>query len=601
MSVISTDLIRSNWRWRYAWLGWVLASLLPLWSVGMFERDFWTPDEPREADIVWRMSAQPLQALPQLADRTFLEKPPLSYWMGALSLRVFGNNAAAMRVPNFIYALIVTIAVATLAFAMAGREAALVAALLAGSMFQLLRVQIWLAPDAGLLAGCAIALLGLYRGYVATDRAAKFGWYTLMHAGALVAFMAKSAVGWMVPGLALLTLTLWERRWSEWLNWRLWFGAIVQLVVIGAWVTAVWRRQDGADDLRMLFWNNLAGRFTHIANGAAPNYAGAHVNWPGKYLVELPYYLFPWTLLLIAALQRAWRAVRGVTELGTAWRFAISSWLPLAVVLSSAATARDVYFAPALLGICITIALWSRDVAVHRSATSVWCIRGTRYLSAVLLLVVAVACTVLMASHSMEWGMATSRFIGIGVAAALVVLAWWMLRYTALAQRAAHDRKVMVCCYGVTVLALSIGLAVVAPIANRWQDLGSIARAVQRDTGDAALALVVPDETTVAIMDYYTHRPVTLLDGEAGAAPQLLDTWFKQHGAASRALILLPGHGSGPLSRWLQGRQRKHRAREGVLTEMETTHFARVVAHYDLPQGRRYALLAPAASAVGKP
>jgi len=32
--------------------------LLLAWCVGMFARGYWTPDEPREADIAWRMSWQ---------------------------------------------------------------------------------------------------------------------------------------------------------------------------------------------------------------------------------------------------------------------------------------------------------------------------------------------------------------------------------------------------------------------------------------------------------------------------------------------------------------------------------------------------------------
>jgi len=58
-------------------------ALAPLWLLGMFARGLWTPDEPREADIAWRMSLQSDRTLPQLAGRPFLEKPPLSYWMSA--------------------------------------------------------------------------------------------------------------------------------------------------------------------------------------------------------------------------------------------------------------------------------------------------------------------------------------------------------------------------------------------------------------------------------------------------------------------------------------------------------------------------------------
>ena len=45
----------------------IVLALAPLWLSGMFGRGLWTPDEPREADIAWRMSRQTDHTLPQLA------------------------------------------------------------------------------------------------------------------------------------------------------------------------------------------------------------------------------------------------------------------------------------------------------------------------------------------------------------------------------------------------------------------------------------------------------------------------------------------------------------------------------------------------------
>ena len=82
----------------------IVLALAPLWLVGIFGRGLWTPDEPREADIAWRMSLQSDRTLPQLAGGPFLEKPPLSYWMSAARSALFGDSAAAARVPNLLYA-----------------------------------------------------------------------------------------------------------------------------------------------------------------------------------------------------------------------------------------------------------------------------------------------------------------------------------------------------------------------------------------------------------------------------------------------------------------------------------------------------------------
>src|ERR1700690_3025965 len=104
------------------------AALLLIWCVGMFGRGYWTPDEPREADISWRMSWQPNPAVPLLAGEAFCEKPPLTYWLAGASMRLFGAAGWAARLPNLFYAIVTTLSVAWLTRRLAGSVAAAVAA-----------------------------------------------------------------------------------------------------------------------------------------------------------------------------------------------------------------------------------------------------------------------------------------------------------------------------------------------------------------------------------------------------------------------------------------------------------------------------------------
>ena len=120
----------------------IVLALAPLWLAGMFGRGLWTPDEPREADIAWRMSQQSDRTVPQLAGTPFLEKPPLSYWMSAAAISLFGDSAAGARAPNLLYAAITALAVGALALAMQTEAAsALLAALIAASALTAFRVS----------------------------------------------------------------------------------------------------------------------------------------------------------------------------------------------------------------------------------------------------------------------------------------------------------------------------------------------------------------------------------------------------------------------------------------------------------------------------
>src|SRR5580658_3594158 len=106
----------------------IAVAVLGAWCVGLFARGYWTPDEPREADIAWRMSWQTDKAVPLLAGEAFCEKPPFAYWVAGASIRAFGLHAWAARLPNLLYALIAALGVGLLARRSMGGEAAVAAA-----------------------------------------------------------------------------------------------------------------------------------------------------------------------------------------------------------------------------------------------------------------------------------------------------------------------------------------------------------------------------------------------------------------------------------------------------------------------------------------
>jgi 4-amino-4-deoxy-L-arabinose transferase-like glycosyltransferase len=580
-----------------AWLGVVLLALAPLWLLGMFDRGLWTPDEPREADISWRMSQQTDRSIPHLADAPFLEKPPLTYWLAATSIAAFGDSADLERLPNLLYALIVATAIGTLAARMAGRDAALVAALMAGSVLISYRVAVWLAPDAALLAGCAVALLGAYTGYTSGAGSRKFWGYTLMHAGAAFGFMAKSAPGWLVPALALGTLVIWERRWSELRRWELYAGVALEALMIGPWIAAVATSPGGTESLRILFWDNLAGRFTSLAASPGHEYAHGHLNWWGKYLVELPVYLLPWTLLAAAALARARREVRvratplhPVTS-GTPWRFAVCAFLPFLVVLSLAATARDVYAAPAMLGFALLVALWASALRRDSARFDAACLGLTRWVIAGMAFGLAVLLALFAAAERDLSILAADLVVAISV----VPLTLVALRFAATLQRSQQYVASIGASYAAYALAFTLTGLLVLPVIDRWQDLGALARRIERDCAGCELAVLDADETTIAMLDHRLRALFTVLPAGPNEAAGVVAAWLGSHGARARVLVLLPGHAPGDVSRLL-GRWYPLRPNDdGLAGAITAAGSARISLRYELPQGRRYALLsAPA-------
>jgi 4-amino-4-deoxy-L-arabinose transferase-like glycosyltransferase len=572
----------------------VLLALAPLWIIGILCRSAWTPDEPREADISWRMSLQNDRTLPQLADTPFLEKPPLSYWMSAAAIEVYGDSPAAARVPNLLYAAITALAIGALAFAMDGAIAAIVAAVVACTAITAFRVAIWLAPDACLLAGCAIALLGAYLGYRAPAGRSKLFGYTLMHAGAAIGFMAKSAPGWLVPAVALLAIIAWERRWSELRRWELYVGLVAQALLIGPWIYAVSRTDHGRDALLSLFWHNIVGRFTRISGPAALDYTTGHKSWPGKYLIELPVYLLPWTLLAAAAVGRAWVRLRSGIDRGTPWRFAICAIVPFLVLLSLAATARDIYAAPVLLGFGLLVGLWLSELVVggRRPALSRFdrfAIRGTQVLVALIAVGFAAVLVVL--------AVAAAGLSGINYAinaAVIIAITVITLLFASNMQRSGDPFRALAWTYTAYAATLTLGGLAIFPTIDRWQDLPSLARNIHDDSRGRPLALLNPDETTIAMLDHRLRTQFVALNTDTDNPADLVSGWFRTQGQQARVLVKLPGRTPGDVKRVLDRIHPTRAPDDGVAGTLTSSGVATVVRRYELPEGRRYALLGPA-------
>ncbi len=550
----------------------------------MFGRGFWTPDEPREADISWRMSWQADKAVPLLAGEAFCEKPPLMYWLAAAPIRLFGAEPWAARLPNLLYAMITALGVGLLARRSAGGLAGLAAAAAVSTFLLSYQVAIWLATDAPLLASVSIALLGAYHGFYAADTRKRLRGYLLMHAALGFGFLSKSAVAWMVPAMAMITLIIWERRWRELLRWELHLGLLLQAAMLFTWIWFVYAGPDGLARLKVFFWNNLVGRFTRIDAPNEIQYAAAHRNFPGKYLIELPLYLAPWTFLVIAALRRACRRRTATFDDYRPVRFAIAASLPPLVILSLAATARNIYFAPALPGVALLVAWWSREIAAHAER---WDVRALRATAALLILgvLVSTGAVGLIAADTWKTFGSHAEYILIS-AVGLVAAAWLALRgWTAARDRVLRAQWSLLLAY--CVLLVGPASQVYRQV-DAWQDLGSIARAIQHDAAGRPLILFAPDETTRAMIDMYASMTVGVVPGPIDTAA--IDRLRAAAGIAPQSLVVvqLPRPARG-LSRGLG--QSRAQPPDAEAPPWAAAAGLRLATTYSLPHGRRYALL----------
>jgi hypothetical protein len=281
-------------------------------------------------------------------------------------------------------------------------------------------------------------------------------------------------------------------------------------------------------------------------------------------------------------------------------------------VLSVAATARNIYLAPALPGIALLLGWWAADLGAPRDPWDRRAVRAT----AVLLLLAALVCTAaltvvgrdswdLMGAHgatpAMAHTTAHATFItvsGLGIAAAAAAALW--------AWRAAGQglsRALLALLLAHAALLIGPASQLYARV-DAWQDLAAIGRAIARDAAGRPLVLVAPDETTRAFIDLYTRPTVDLIPGPL--TPDSADRVRTALASAPRSVVVvqLPGRGESRTRRELENvlGMSPHAGMRPADPDDEPPGWAadaglRIAHRYALPNGRRYALLEAAGDA----
>jgi 4-amino-4-deoxy-L-arabinose transferase-like glycosyltransferase len=516
------------------WQLMALAMLLPIWCFALFARGLWMPDEPREYDIARNMLLQSDQVVPNLAGEPFLEKPPLSYWLGSVSMRLFGDTPAAARAPELAFAILTMLVVGTLAMqwveAPRRKRIALTAALVTSTMILISQVEAWLATDAAVLACTASALLAIWKIAHSSVKRHRLGWYLVFWVTVTASFLSKSALGVMVPALTWVTWFTWERRWSTVLrHWQLYLGATISVAIVLMWFVALAHRLDSAQVGAALLDNTFGRFFGNAQQGA---YELGHRATRLKYLAAIPYYVLPWTFALIAACSWAIGCLRtSHSAHRSEIRFCLSASLPALLVLGLSATARDVYFGPALLGLALLISIWLCDREPTSDRLGVLSLRLTSMLMFALATVLIIATWLLWDASLVS--ASPGKAVLEAAAVIMVVSAGLLLRRNAELTSIANGLS----CF---LLGLLLFEFFAFPAIDRMEDIGAVLKNAPAPLR-GQLTLFCGDETTRAALDYAVDlRPHSICLGES--ARLLLQTNADQKFLVQTRNATMPEH-----------------------------------------------------------
>lgn len=193
------------------------------------------PDEGLHAAIAQEMVEKGDWVVPRLFGRPFWDKPAFYFWFEAASLRVFGMNERAVRLPGLLFALCGAVSTAAMAGRALGRQVALLSAAFYATMFLPMALSLAATHDVALVVWTNLALLMFWESLWAEPGRRRWTWVC----GAGLAL----GLAMLTKGLFGVALVLTAHGLYLILSRRLAAAHIAQALVavaIGAALAALW-------------------------------------------------------------------------------------------------------------------------------------------------------------------------------------------------------------------------------------------------------------------------------------------------------------------------------------------------------------------------
>ncbi|MFD0895400.1 glycosyltransferase family 39 protein [Luteolibacter ambystomatis] len=262
------------------------------------------PSESRYAEISRKMVETSDWITPQFKYGVpFWAKPPLSMWMSALGIGLFGANEFGSRIFIFLAALAVLWLVAKMGARERDPATGLAAAVLLMGMPLFFYCSAAVMTDLPLLLGITMAMAG-FRFAV---RDGSRGWGYVFFLGLAVGLLAK---GPLVGVLVMPPLVGWvvvTGRWRQtWKNLPWFTGTLLMLLIAVPWYVLAERKTPGFIDYFIVgeHWK----RFT-VKGWQGDLYGHAHATAPGMIAVFVLAGTFPWCLGFLALPFRRLRSL----------------------------------------------------------------------------------------------------------------------------------------------------------------------------------------------------------------------------------------------------------------------------------------------------
>jgi 4-amino-4-deoxy-L-arabinose transferase-like glycosyltransferase len=371
-------LLRPAWSDR--WLMLLLLALgLPIFLCGLGSPALYDPHESLYAEIARDMVVRGDWLTPHLNGTRYLDKPPLVYWLIALSYSVFGVSEFAARLPTALAGLAGVLLTWGIGRHLFDAHSGALAGLVLTTSVGYFVFSRQLLPD--MLFACCTTLS--FYGFLRADEAerTRHWWSLLAFAGLALAVMTKGFVGFF-PLMVLAAYGLLSRGTLALRGMTSGWGGLLFIVLIAPWHLIMGWQHEG------YLWHYFVNE--HVLRFLGRRYPLDFISLPLPiFFLVLFLWLLPWSPYLALALPRQWPRFEKPLPREASGKLFLLLWASLFLLFFAASQARlPQYCLPAMpaLALLIGSSLHKRCSGSAPSSPGLWIATAVSMLLPVLAL-----------------------------------------------------------------------------------------------------------------------------------------------------------------------------------------------------------------------
>jgi 4-amino-4-deoxy-L-arabinose transferase-like glycosyltransferase len=356
------------------------------------------PDEGRYSEIAREMIETGNWLVPHFWYLPHLDKPPMTCWLVAASMKMFGQNEWAARLPVALAGISGVWATFLLGCALGGRRAGFWSAVILQSSLLYFVMARMLTTDIFLTQFIVWAFYFFWQSWLCLTNSefgirnsGFFAWHLVGWIAIALGFLTKGPIALAIPVVALTALLFFRRK--EIPQKKILFAGLIAgfalfLILAAPWFLMIFRRVP--QSAHYMIWGQAAG---HLLGTTIKDRPGE----PFYFFGILAIGLLPWTILPGWLWRRRhWRGLSGLQKDG--WLL-LNVWAIFTFVLFSFSQAKlPAYILPVFPALAILLSL--KFFSEERAGENVPAIARQIVLAGSLLLPAAFALALMFAFHN---------------------------------------------------------------------------------------------------------------------------------------------------------------------------------------------------------